>query len=127
MNDHPAPEPITAIIEVSGVNWASEEAIAEAVLSRRPGVLAVDVNPVAQTATVTYEPNRTSVRELSEWVRDCGFHCAGQSVPRHICDPLVEPHPAHPPTADQGHSMHAANGARAPAHEHAGHVAAAPA
>ena len=124
MNDHPAPEQVTAVIEVSGVNWASEKAIAEAVLCRRPGVLAVDVNPVAQTATVTYDPDRTSVAELSEWVRDCGFHCAGQSVPRHICDPLVEPHAAHPRAADRGQSVHAAAGAHAPAHEHAGHVAA---
>src|SRR5262245_49218497 len=108
MNDHPAPEPVTAIIEISGVNWASEEAIAEAVLSRRHGVLAVDVNPVAQTATVTYDPSRTSVRELSLWVRDCGFHCAGQSVPRHICDPLLEPHAVHPHAVDRGDSGHAA-------------------
>jgi P-type Cu2+ transporter len=124
MNDHPAPEPVTAVIEVSGVNWASEKSIAEAVLSRRPGVLEVEVNPVAQTATVTYDPDRTSVVELSEWVRDCGFHCAGQSVPRHICDPLVEPHAAHPHAADRGQSVHAATGTHAPAHEHAGHVAA---
>jgi Cu2+-exporting ATPase len=124
MDDHSAPEPVTAVIEVSGVNWATEKAIAEAVLSRRPGVLAVEVNPVAQTATVTYDPDRTSVVELSEWVRDCGFHCAGQSVPRHICDPLVEPHAPHPHAADRSQRAHAAAGAHAPAHQHAGHVAA---
>ncbi len=124
MNDHPAPEPVTAVIEVSGVNWASEKAVAETVLSRRPGVLAVEVNPVAQTATVTYDPARTSVVELSGWVRDCGFHCAGQSVPRHICDPLVEPHAARLHGRDQQQSVHAAADAHAPAPEHAGHMAA---
>ena len=36
----------TAVIEVSGVHWASSKAVTEAVLSRRPGVLAVDANPV---------------------------------------------------------------------------------
>jgi Cu2+-exporting ATPase len=82
----------TAVIEVSGVHWASEKAVAEAVLSRRPGVLAVDANPVAQTATISYDPDRTSVAELAGWVRDCGYHCAGQSVPQHVCDPLAEPH-----------------------------------
>ena len=56
-----------------------------------PGVLEVEANPVAQTATVTYDPSRTSVAELAGWVRDCGYHCAGQSVPDHICDPLAEP------------------------------------
>ena len=55
----------TAVLEVAGVQWASSKAVAEAVLGRRPGVLAVDANPVSQTATVTYDPSRTSVAELS--------------------------------------------------------------
>ena len=61
----------------------------EAILGRRPGVLAVDANPVAQTAMVTFDPTRTSIVNLRDWIRDCGYHCAGQSVPEHICDPLV--------------------------------------
>ena len=81
----------TAVLEVSGVQWATSKNVAEAVLSRRPGVLGVEANPVAQTATVIYDPSRTSVAELAGWVRDCGYHCAGQSVPEHICDPLAEP------------------------------------
>jgi Cu2+-exporting ATPase len=82
----------TAVLEVSGVHWASEKAVAERVLGRRSGVLSVEANPVAQTATVTYDPTCTSVAELAGWVRDCGYHCAGQSVPRHVCDPELEPH-----------------------------------
>src|SRR5215213_6643659 len=78
----------TTVLEVSGVQWATEKNVAEAVLSRRAGVLAVEANPVAQTATVTYHPDQTSVAELAGWVRDCGYHCAGQSVPDH---PLAEP------------------------------------
>ncbi|HEX5906918.1 MAG TPA: heavy metal translocating P-type ATPase [Propionibacteriaceae bacterium] len=81
----------TAVIEMFGVQWATSKNRVEAVLSRRPGVLEVDANPVAQTATVTYDPSQTSVAELAGWVRDCGCHCAGQSVPEHICDPLAEP------------------------------------
>ena len=81
----------TAVIEVSGVHWASSKAVTEAVLGRRAGVLAVDANPVSQTATVTYDPARTSIAALTGWVRDCGYHCAGQSVPDHVCDPMTEP------------------------------------
>ena len=55
----------TVVLEVAGVHWASEKAVAEAVLGRRPGVLAVEANPVGQTATVTYDPQQTSVAELS--------------------------------------------------------------
>ena len=93
----------TAVLEVSGVHWASEKAIAESVLGRRPGVLQVEANPVSQTATVVYDPERTSVTELAGWVRDCGYHCAGQSVPQHVCDPAVEPHAEHGPVAHDGH------------------------
>jgi P-type Cu2+ transporter len=81
----------TVVLEVSGVHWASSKNVAEAVLTRRPGVLAVDANPVAQTATVRYDPATTSVAALRDWVRDCGYHCAGQSVPNHVCDPMTEP------------------------------------
>ena len=101
----------TAVLEVSGVQWATSKNVAEAVLSRRPGVLSVEANPVAQTATVIYDPSRTSVAELAGWVRDCGYHCAGQSVPEHICDPLAEPAASddkhdHPQTSDHAHSDH---------------------
>ena len=54
----------TAVLEVSGVQWATEKAVVEAVLGRRPGVRSVEANPVAQTATVTYDPARTTVAEL---------------------------------------------------------------
>src|SRR5215213_10723806 len=93
----------TAVLEVAGVHWASEKAVAESVLGRRPGVLRVEANPVGQTATVTYDPAQTSVAELSGWVRDCGYHCAGQSVPRHVCDPAVEPHDRTASAAHEGH------------------------
>ncbi|HZA73288.1 MAG TPA: heavy metal translocating P-type ATPase [Propionibacteriaceae bacterium] len=97
----------TAVLEVAGVQWATSKNRAEAVLSRRPGVVAVDANPVAQTATVSYDPGKTSIRELAAWVRDCGYHCAGQSVPRHVCDPLAEPSADDhaPGQADHGHDQ----------------------
>ena len=49
------------------------------------------MNPVAQAATVSYDPSLTSIAELRQAVIDCGYHCAGQSVPQHICDPMQEP------------------------------------
>jgi Cu2+-exporting ATPase len=86
-----ATAPVEAVLEVGGVQWASERSRVEAILGRRPGVLAVEANPVAQTATVTFDPSRTSVLQLRDWIRDCGYHCAGQSVPAHVCDPLAAP------------------------------------
>jgi P-type Cu2+ transporter len=80
----------------------SEKAVVEAVLGRRPGVERVEANPVSQTATVTYNPAETSLADLRRWVQECGMHCAGQSVPNHICDPLMEPDPS------DGHGHHPA-------------------
>ena len=82
----------TAVLEVSGVHWATEKAVVEAVLGRRPGVLAVEANPVAQTATVTYDPARTSVAELAGWVRDCGYHCGASRCPATSATRCSKPH-----------------------------------
>ncbi|MDH2390877.1 heavy metal translocating P-type ATPase [Streptomyces sp. HNM0663] len=89
----------TAVLDVRGLNWASQQSTVTAVLGRRPGVLGVEVNPVAQEATVVFDPRRTSLAELRRWVTECGYHCAGQSVPSHICDPMVAPDPPAAATA----------------------------
>jgi P-type Cu2+ transporter len=78
----------TVVLHVGGLSYAGEKAVVERKLGAQPGVLSVDANPVAQTATVTFDPERTSVEQLKRWVEECGYHCAGQSVPGHLCDPL---------------------------------------
>ena len=85
---------VTAVLHVGGLSWASEKAVVEQVLGRRPGVRLVEANPVSQTATVTFDTAQTSVAELRRWVEECGYHCTGQSVPSHVCDPMAEPDPA---------------------------------
>ena len=88
-----APRSETAVLHVGRLHYASEKSVVERVLSNRPGVAGVEANPVAQTATVTFDPSETSVVALRKWVEDCGYHCAGESVPGHLCDPLVAPRP----------------------------------
>ncbi len=84
-------EAATAVLHVGGLHYASEKAVVERVLGHQPGVIAVDANPVSQTATVTFDPGQTSIAELRGWVEQCGYHCAGQSAPGHVCDPLASP------------------------------------
>src|SRR6266542_2970876 len=115
-----------AVLDVRGLNWASEKNVIEAVLGRRLGVRWVEANPVAQTATVEFDPRVTSLAELRRWVTECGYHCAGQSVPAHICDPMIEPDPPH-----DGHGGAAAAALAGPAPQaavaHADHAGHAPA
>jgi Cu2+-exporting ATPase len=82
---------VAVVLDVAGMLRATESSVVEARLSRQPGVVAVTANAVAQTATVADDPAATSVALLSRFITDCGFHCAGQSVPNHVCDPLTEP------------------------------------
>jgi hypothetical protein len=81
-----------AVIEVAGVQWASSKSIVEAVLSRQPGVISVDANPVSQTATLSDDPDRTSVAARQNLGRAIGYNAvalpfADGSSSR--CSPLV--------------------------------------
>ena len=113
---------VKAVLHVGGLHWATEKAVAESFLGRRPGVIAVDANPVAQTATVEFDPTKTSVTDLQQWVERCGYHCAGESVPSHICEPMEQPAApktghaeGHGPPAEAPHSAHEVMG-------HGGHA-----
>jgi P-type Cu2+ transporter len=94
------PKRVTAVLDVRPMLRGSEKAVVEAVLGRRRGVVQVEANPVSQTATVVYDPALTSLADLRRWIEECGMHCSGQSVPNHICDPLMEPDPL------DGHGPH---------------------
>lgn len=82
-----AEAPRTVVMELDGLHWATQKNAVEAALGRRPGVLVVEANPTAQTATVSYDPQRTTVEDLAAWLRGCGYHCRGESVPDHVCPP----------------------------------------
>jgi len=62
-------------------------------LRRVAGVGRVSVNPVSGSTTVDYDSAKTSLSVLQAAIKDCGFHCAGESVPRHVC--VAEVHPDH--------------------------------
>ena len=106
-----------AVLHTGGLHYASEKAVIEEVLGRRPGVASVEANPVAQTANVEFDPMRTSLDELQVWVEACGLHCAGASAPGHICDPMMA-HAGHP--AHDAASVERADAAHG--HGHGGHA-----
>jgi len=108
----------SAVLHVGGLHYASEKTVVERVLGARPGVAAVEANPVAQTATVEYNPAATSVESLRQWVEECGYHCAGRSVPGHVCDPLAQ-EGADAPTLDDAAAERAEH---AHGHGHGGHA-----
>jgi len=98
------------VLELDGLQWATEKNAVEATLGRRAGVVGVTANPVAQTATVTYDPTQTTVEDLTGWIRNCGYHCRGESVPDHLCPSTVIPTASRPParstSSEHGHTGH---------------------
>ncbi|HZV53073.1 MAG TPA: heavy metal translocating P-type ATPase [Candidatus Dormibacteraeota bacterium] len=99
---------MTAVLHVGGLRYAGEKAVVERALGARPGVYGVEANPVAQTATVTYDPSRTTLADLRRWVEECGYRCAGRSVPLHLCEPMAEPAPALAAAPPAAHAAHPA-------------------
>jgi Cu2+-exporting ATPase len=116
LTTHGPPAGHTTTLHVGGMYRASEKAVVEQTLARLSGVLGVEANPVAQTASVTYDTGLTSVEELREAVERCGFHCAGRSVPCGLCDPLAAEEPL-APAHDHSAAMRADEG-----HGHGGHA-----
>ncbi|KGN36227.1 heavy metal translocating P-type ATPase, partial [Knoellia aerolata] len=108
------------VLQLGGLHWATSAHAIESTLTRRHGVEAIEANAANQTATVTYDPGVTSVAELAGWVRDCGYHCSGRSVPDHMCEPMGEPS-----TGDAAHPDPHSRQARQPSthspHEMMGH------
>ena len=88
-------------------------------LRRITGVRDVSVNPVTGSTTVGYDLDKTNLAVIQAAVRDCGFHCAGESLPKHICDEHETP--------SASMSISSTDNA-APAHSgmHTGHTMKAP-
>lgn len=81
----------TVTLTVRGVRFARRRDSVERTLGLLPGVTAVDARPARQLVYVTFNPERTTVSDLLEWIAECRRHCAGQPVHRHVCEPPPAP------------------------------------
>lgn len=54
-------------------------------LKRVAGVGRVTVNVVSGATTVAYDPKKTSLAKIKTAIKECGFHCSGEALPKHIC------------------------------------------
>ena len=74
-----------AILEVGGMLSVLDFLGVEKRLKHVLGVHAATVNIATNTAVVEYDENVTNVEALRAKIIDCGFHCHGEVLPRHIC------------------------------------------
>lgn len=101
----------TVTIEVTGLLSVLSARGIEKQLLRLPGIRTAEVNYVAGSATVAYDETATDLQAIEAGVRECGYHCAGAQLPRHLCAPedrlaAGRMHEAHAATADaMAHEM----------------------
>ena len=54
-------------------------------LMRLKGVGRVSVNPVTGSTTVMFDPETIDSAAIQAAIAKCGFHCAGEAMPEHLC------------------------------------------
>ena len=111
--EHTSDNFVRTVLHTGGVHLASEKAVVERALSKKPGVASVECNPVSQTTTVRYDPHQTSVAELQACIQGCGYDCAGESLPSYIgkageASSLTDLHTAHVAAVRAGPADHGA-------------------
>jgi Cu2+-exporting ATPase len=121
------------VLEARGFLRGSSAPALQTFLRRQPGLHHAEANYLNETVTVGFDEAVVSQAELERLIAECGYHCRGEVVPRHLCasepglasdhrpqtlDPLPNEraarHPDHVAPADAGHA----------APVHAGHPAA---
>jgi Cu2+-exporting ATPase len=77
----------TSIVDIGGLFSTLSARGVEKQLAKLPGVHHVDVNYVAGSATVTYDETVTDLKTIKARVHECGYHCTGEMLPKHVCGP----------------------------------------
>lgn len=75
----------TSIIEVGGMLSALSARGVEKQLMKMPGIETAEVNYVGSSATVIYDERVVGLKKIKVRVQECGYHCSGESLPKHVC------------------------------------------
>jgi Cu2+-exporting ATPase len=79
----------TATLDVGGMLSMLDYQAVEKQLGRISGVQRATVSIASNSATVEFDETVTGVAALKDKINEYGFHCTGQIMPKHLC----EPHP----------------------------------
>jgi Cu2+-exporting ATPase len=77
----------TATLDVGGMLSMLDYQCIEKQLGRLPGVQQASASIASNSVTVAYDETVTSVARLKDRINACGFHSAGEILPRHVCEP----------------------------------------
>ena len=76
----------TTVIDVHDLLSPLSARGVEKQLAKLPGVKQIDVNSVSGSARIVYDETVTDLDAIKTKVRECGHHCGGELVPKHLCE-----------------------------------------
>jgi len=74
-------------------------------LARLPGVVRAEVNGVSGSTTIVYDDSKIDLPAIKARIDQCGHHCGGELVPRHVCEPEDPPAAAAAAAAVHDHAI----------------------
>jgi Cu2+-exporting ATPase len=96
------------VLEAGGLLRGSSAPALQTFLQRQTGIHHVEANTMSDTVTVGYDEHTISEDKIRMLIEECGYHCRGEVVPRHLVG--IEA------TEQANHAAHL------PHDEHAGHA-----
>ncbi len=72
-------------LELSAFFDGLDHLVVERRLAHMPGVRQATANPASGGITVEYDEALTSEAALIAKIEECGFHCRGEALPKHVC------------------------------------------
>lgn len=85
------------VLEAGGLLRGSSAPALDAFLRRQPGIHRAESNYLNDTVTVAYDEAVISQADIERLIKECGLHCRGEVVPKHLCAPAPHEHGATPP------------------------------
>ena len=97
-------------LEVRGLFGELDHLGVEKRIGAMPGVHHAQANSASGSITVHYDAGATSEEALRQAILECGYHCSGEVLPRHVCKPAALPahagHASQPGAKDEmAHEM----------------------
>lgn len=78
----------TSVVEVGGLLSTLSALGVEKQLTRLDGIKRVQVSAISGSATVEYDEQLINLKRIKSLIRDCGYHCGGELMPKHLCEPV---------------------------------------
>ena len=98
------------VLEAGGLLRGSSGPALQTYLRRQPGIHHAEASYMSDTVTVGYDETVLAEVDIQRLIEECGYHCRGEMLPKHLCAPEPEVAAGHQPPA------------LSPAGEHAGHT-----